>query len=91
MPPTPALAIDVPPSKRSDKASQGASKGKPSGALGSVKVKVPGLRRQGGVAVPVDPGALLNIAATADPEVARRAALRAGILTATGKLAPKYR
>lgn len=45
----------------------------------------------GGSAVTiVDDGPLLNIASTVDLEVARRAARRAGILTATGKLSSKY-
>lgn len=39
----------------------------------------------------VDAGPLLKIAWTNDLEVARRAARRAGILTASGKLSKKYR
>lgn len=45
----------------------------------------------GGTVAPGDAGALLNIASTLDVEVARRAARRAGILTASGKLSKAYR
>ena len=60
-------------------------------AKATKKWKSAGSHFGGGFASTVDPGSLVNIASTVDPEVAIRAARRAGILTATGKLSRKYR
>lgn len=54
-------------------------------------IKAKPCRILGSTAAPVDAGALLNIASTLDVEVARRAARRAGILNASGKLSKTYR